>query len=517
MMMMMMFVLLFFYFSLETENDKIVVVCMLSFISSLFFGTKPNNLGDKPMVSTKNKTKSVNQQYVNSSPTKQVALLEADEDTDLLPQGIIRSEVNFLTLPFFALSRTDAQKRTKTEYHATINRGNERRDVYWKVSANPEYGYPRPFDRQVHKAIEYIISEIKPPIQNPIALGSLYRIAKLMNVTTSGKTYKDIKEALVRIRMTGIHSKGTYYHKEKKRWIEQAFSLYDRAVFVGEELPNGEIADTNYLFLGSWYLDNINNRYVKPLDYTYYRSLRSPISTRLYELLGVKFYGMGNHPYIRYRYSTLCQLLPTTQYQRPSKAKEIFKLAHDELISSKFLAKVEWQEIPNEKYDWYVCYWAGTRAKEEIRQWSKQGVLPPPDDLQLGQPTVTSTPQQVYEDKTVDDVVLALQKFGISKKQAVKLAKENPHKYILEKLELVQWFRDTKSPLVAKNPAGFARRAIEEDYPAPPQYKSKKQQALEAEEKEREEQLRLNCALCEGTGYYKVAEDRMAACLHGEK
>jgi hypothetical protein len=161
-----------------------------------------------------------------------------------------------------------------------------------------------------------------------------------------------------------------------------------------------------------------------------------------------------------------------------------------------------------------VNYWAGERARDEIQQARKQGALPPPDDLQLEQPTATNTPQQVEE---YDDVVIALQNFGISKKQAVKLAKEHEHEYILEKLELGQWFRDTKSPLVAKNPAGFARRAIEEDYPAPPQYKSKKQQALEAEEKEQEEQLRLNCALCEGTGYYKVAEDRMAACLHGVK
>jgi replication initiator protein A len=472
------------------------------------------------MVSTRNKTKPTTAQRANSTPSKQVVLLEEDEEdnakhpTDLLPQGIIRAEVNFLTLPFFALSRTDAQKRMATEYHTTVKRAEEKLDVSWIVSANPRYGYPRPFDRQVHKAIEQIISGLKLPVENPIPLGSLYHIARLLSLRDSGQVYRDVKAAIQRIVTTSVESKGTFYDKGKKRWQEATFHLYDMVVFTGEHLPNGEIADTNYLFLGNWYLDNINARYVKPLDFSYYRSLKNAIASRLYELLGVKFYGIGHYPYIRYRYSTLCQLLPVTQYQRPSKAKEIFKLAHDELISSKFLAKVEWQEIPNEKYDWYVCYWAGTRAKEEIRQWSKQGALPPPDDLQLGQPTATTTPQQADEDID-NDVVVALQNFGISKKQAVKLAKEHEREYILEKLELVQWFRETQSPLVAKNPAGFARRAIEEDYPAPPQYKSKKQQALEAEEKEREEQLRLNCALCEGTGYYKVAENRMAACQHG--
>jgi replication initiator protein A len=514
-MMMMMFLLLFLYFSLETENAKIVV--MLYFIRSLFFGARSDNLGEKPMVYTENKTKNATTRLANPTPSKQVALLEEDEEsTDLLPQGAIRSEVNLLALPFFALSRKDAQKRMTTEYHTTVTRGEEKLDVSWIVSANPRYGYPRPFDRHVHRAIEQIVSEMKLPLQNPVRIGSLYRLAQLLNLKRSGKLYSEIKAAIQRIVTTSIESKGTYYDKGKRRWRETTFHLYDKVVFTGEELVNGELADDNYLWVDSWYLDNINARYVKPLDYTYYRSLHSSIASRLYELLGVKFYGLGKYPYIRYRYSTLCQLLPVTQYQRPSKAKEILKPAHDELISSKFLAKVEWQEIPNEKYDWYVFYWAGTRAREEIQRWSKQGVLPPPDDLQLGQSTATSTSPQADDDVN-DDVVLTLQNFGISKKQAVKLAKEQEHEYILEKLELVQWFRETKSPLVAKNPAGFARRAIEEDYPAPPQYKSKKQQALEAEEKEREEQLRLNCALCEGTGYYKVAEDRMAACQHGGK
>jgi hypothetical protein len=489
---------------------------MFSFLRSLPFRTKTGNPGEKLMVSTRNKTKSVTGQRANSTPSKQAVLLEEDEEsTDLISQGTIRSEVNFLAYPFFALSRKDTAHRSKTEYHTTIERGDERLNVYWKVSANPEYGYPSPFDRKVHKAIEQIVSNSERPIKNPVPLGSLYHIAQLLDLKDSGRFYSNIKAAIQRIVTTSVESKRTFYDKGKKRWLEATFHLYDQAVFVGEALPNGEVADTNYLFLGNWYLDNINTRYVKPLDFTYYRSLKNNIASRLYELLGVKFYGMGRHPYIRYRYSTLCQLLPVTQYQRPSKAKEILNPAHEELISSKFLAKVEWQEIPSEKHDWYVCYWAGTRAKEEIQRWSKQGALPQPDDLGLGQSTVTSTPQQADEDNAVDNgVVTALQNFGISKKQAVKLAKEHPHEYIIEKLELVQWFRNTKSPLVAKNPAGFARRAIEEDYPAPPQYKSKKQQALEAEQKEQEEQLRMNCALCESTGYYKVAEDRMAECLH---
>ena len=50
------------------------------------------------------------------------SLVEAS-DPATLPQEFIRSEVNFLVLPFFALSRRDAHQRLQTEYRATVKRG----------------------------------------------------------------------------------------------------------------------------------------------------------------------------------------------------------------------------------------------------------------------------------------------------------------------------------------------------------------------------------------------------------
>ena len=40
----------------------------------------------------------------------------------LIPDDIVRSEVNFLVLPFFALWDKDVKSRTKTEYKAMIKR-----------------------------------------------------------------------------------------------------------------------------------------------------------------------------------------------------------------------------------------------------------------------------------------------------------------------------------------------------------------------------------------------------------
>jgi len=247
-------------------------------------------------------------------------VIKKDENKISLPK-IINSEVNLLVLPFFFLYKNTLKNKLETEYKEVIQRNGEKVEILWNVSANPRYGYPGLFDRKVYKVIEQIITDIlkeKGKIKNPIPLGSLYNLCKRMNIENyGGAEYKKIKKALEKIRATTIKSVGTFYSKGVKQWVDDSFSLYDRIVFKGKKLSNNEIADNNYLFLGSWYLQSLNSFYVKPIDYDYLQSLKSKIASRLYEILGVKFYGLRNKRdnYICYRYSKLYQLLPVTPHE----------------------------------------------------------------------------------------------------------------------------------------------------------------------------------------------------------
>jgi hypothetical protein len=439
------------------------------------------------MTYIKKKTKSVT---IKPAPST-VAILEAnEEDTDLLPPDTVRSEVNFLNYPLFALRDNDVHARTEITYKDVVNRNGQSVEIEWTVSANPKHGYPATFDSKVFKAIEQIISEMKPPIQNPVRIGSLNRLAKLMGLRVSkkgqvsGKAYQMIQDSLNRMFETTIHSRGTFYDKGEEKFADVRLHLVEKVVSVGKKLRSGEVADSNYVYLDDIFLGSRNSNYTKPLDYTYYRTLQSPIARRLYELLGVKFKGSL---FINYRYSKLCQLLPLTQQSYASYAKRILEPAHQELIRTGFFEKVEWQPIKDEPHDWLVNYWAGERAKREIQQAIEEGkrgnnhmALLPPDVLELGQSTPTRTLQRTEED---NDVVIALQNFGISKKTAERLAKNHPEQDVFEKLQLVQWLVDTKSPLVSKNPQGFLVKALDEGYlPQPPKgYKTATQRKEEAE------------------------------------
>ena len=98
---------------------------------------------------------------------------------------VVRSEVNFLVLPFFVLWDKDVKTRTETEFRAVVKRGNEKLEIVWNVWAHPKFGYPGPFDKRVHKAIEEIINELPRPIRNPIPLGSFRNLYRRMGLRHS--------------------------------------------------------------------------------------------------------------------------------------------------------------------------------------------------------------------------------------------------------------------------------------------------------------------------------------------
>lgn len=337
-------------------------------------------------------------------------------DKTILPEAI-RSEVNFLIFPFFALWDKDIHRKNKIEFKKIIQRKDKKLEVLWKVSSNPEYGYPGPFDKAVHRAIEQTISQIKPPINNPIPLGSFYNLSQTIGLKGNpGWAYKQIEKAFDRILSTTIESAGTFYDKTGQKWLKDKFHLYERIILKGEKMQDGSIADENYLFLNSWYLENINARYVKPIDYNYYKSLKLPIASRLYELLGVKFYGLnGKSNKITYKYSTLCDLLPITRQRYLSKAKKILDPAHEKLKKTEFLADYEWEEISkspkyNKKHNnWYLHYHPGRRVECEkalFKNQTKTEPLNPRAYIQNPKPSLNPNPN--IDDKQnlmVDDIL----------------------------------------------------------------------------------------------------------------
>jgi phage replication O-like protein O len=85
--------------------------------------------------------------------------------------------------------------------------------------------------------------------------------------------------------------------------------------------------------------------------------------------------------------------------------------------------------------------------------------------------STTKQSKQKKERQKKDNVVVAvakdLENFGIAQSVATKLMQDYPVEYIREKLTMAQRLVSAGSCLVSQNPAGWLRRAIEEDYSPP--------------------------------------------------
>jgi hypothetical protein len=83
--------------------------------------------------------------------------------------------------------------------------------------------------------------------------------------------------------------------------------------------------------------------------------------------------------------------------------------------------------------------------------------------------TTTNSNQEtaIQETDIVVDVAQDLENFGIAQSAVTKLIQRYPAAYVREKLEMAKGLVTVGSSLVSQNPAGWLRKAIEEDYSSP--------------------------------------------------
>ena len=414
---------------------------------------------------------------------KDIESLQELEDS-LLP-AVIHPEANFLRLPLFSLSWRGLKNKTKTEYRCIEERDGKKVELLWQVTANAEYGYPTPFDHKVARAVDALINQsiLKNgyPLENPIPF-SIYKLARLTDHgSDSASLYANIRESIERIIATTIKSEGSFFLKDEKRWLGKVFHIYESAIFMGREMPDGSVADSNYLWLGREYLRNINAQYTRPLDYKYLTGLKSELASRLYELLSGKFYGLPEkEDYLRISYSNLCQTLPLTEQRYYSKAREKLDPAHEELIKTGYLSRVIYQRYKRRK-SFNIKYYLGERARREKNGHFSKGST---QEEQLLLPLVDNVAEA---GNGLSHLAQELHQMGLSKSAATQFAQIHSEGHIREKIEMFELLRASDSELISKNPAGWLRKAIEEDWqPTEDQKRSKVVEAQKSEEQERQ-------------------------------
>src|SRR5918992_249111 len=129
----------------------------------------------------------------------------------------------------------------------------------------------------------------------------------------------------------------------------------------------------------------------------------------------------------------------------------------------------------------------GTKSPQGVVNSSSPGVVhsPSPGVVNASAPTKQREQKKERQKKGIVVAVVAqdLEHFGIAQPAATKLLKGYPVEHIKEKLEMAKGLVADGSRLVFQNPAGWLRRAIEEDYSPPRTYHRSRHKTREAKDR----------------------------------
>jgi hypothetical protein len=266
-----------------------------------------------------------------------------DAVADVQATAFAKAEKSLISLGFFTPSsrRIKDQKVKRINFTRVIDGKRVEASVEFHPSAM--LGLPITADQDKYLALQDIITNLLQThgkISNPIRFTSADLLRLLNKRVRTGKNYKDIYEWLNVMTATTIFSKGVVYEAGPGRYAIDRFHVFERAVSVGQELPDGTTADANYVWLSDWQLENINKKYLLPIDLATYRQLKNHIAKALVPLLQVWLFASQRAGTFEKRYDELCEMLGLQIYKAPSLITRQFKPSLDELINFGYLK--EW-------------------------------------------------------------------------------------------------------------------------------------------------------------------------------
>jgi hypothetical protein len=272
----------------------------------------------------------------DSDPLNPVTVVTSDR------REIVRLEKNLNSFGFFTPSHKRLSSLDEKIVRIFVREsGGQRVEAKATILPSAKLGLPITADQDKYYAFQRIMEEDlreKGQISNPVSFTSA-RMLKELGLKRSGKHYREIADWLERMTLTGIRSEGAVYFAGRKKYGRDTFTVFTRSVTIGQEMPDGQVADKNYVWLSEWQLENLNSGYVLPVDYEVYRSLHFNISKALIPLLQVWFYAARSKPIVcvEKRYSELCGILSIRRWAHLSKIRQILAPSLDELQGLKVL------------------------------------------------------------------------------------------------------------------------------------------------------------------------------------
>jgi len=274
-------------------------------------------------------------------------------DLTLFPQYsmLVRAERNLEEYPLFELKARHRGSKARVFERTIEGEDGVALRQTWKVIPSGEYGMPGPVDQDIYLAVLQLLEQRGGMSEDGELAFSLYEIRKVLGWSDdSASAYKQIRDALIRIQLTGVQSSNAFYSAADEQLIADSFNVW-RVHFAQRRKRNPRGAsgrasaqvggqDRHVLRFHPIFIRNYMAQYLKGLDADFYWSLRLPLSKRLYRLVDLQRAG---------GLSWKTGLLEVRDqvpldYEYPSQLKRALERAHAELVERGFLSGVDYEE-----------------------------------------------------------------------------------------------------------------------------------------------------------------------------
>ena len=304
-----------------------------------------------------------------------------------------------------------------------------------------------------------------------------YELIRLLDWANVGSSYERVEESLNRWAGVLLMYDGCWWDNRTKSYVSKSFHIIESIIIAEGKTRGIKEGRQSSLPLSSFtwskdFIQSCKDNNLKDLDTSLYFSLKLPTSKQLFRFLDKRFY----------RYPEVVFDLAEVAFERvglsrsysgnAGKIKEKLGDAIKELETRGFLKPLS----RDERYFKMPEGW-------KIRLIDGRGAAPvPPASLAI----VELEPSPL---------VAALVQRGVTKATAEDLAQCHPADGIEAKIEVFDWLVEKQDKRIAKSPAGYLVKSINDDYATPKGFVSKaerrrREEARQAKQRAEAEQRR---------------------------
>lgn len=384
----------------------------------------------------------------------------------LLPL-IGRDEMNLAEFALGLASDRNPKNLKTVERSQTLKLANGKvLEQHWVVTGSEKYGLPRGGDDDLLLGLLKIASDAN--FSDRRVQFSRYELLQVLDWPLNGQSYQRIEDGLNRLVGVRIYAKNAFWDNERKSYLSMNFGIVDEFQIYENRHQRANQGQTEipltYVVFSDKLYNSIKSNNIKRLDLNFYYALGSTITKRLYRFLDKRRWGKTRLVVDILTLATMNLGLDTSGRSYASQVKQRLDSSHQELVDKGFLSGWEYR-LGKDRKSWLVEYSFGSEAP----------ALPSGETASPGA-------------SLLEQLMLR----GLSRAVGQRLIDGFPER-IAEKLEIYDHLVRTRSRMISKNPQGWLRRAIEEDYQAQPadfessQEREQKKQAKAARERAQKE------------------------------